>query len=240
VHAIEATGLTKSFRGVLAVDGVDLLVEEGDVVALLGPNGAGKTTTLMMLLGITQPDFGSVRLLGRELPRDRARAMERLGFTASYVAIPGDMRVWQFLDVFAGLYGVPRRRGEEALDALGLGTLLSRTGNQLSSGQRTLVGIAKALMNRPRLLVMDEPTASLDPEVAARVRDVLLEEQRREGFAVLVTSHNMAEIERLCRRVVFLAGGRIVDDGPPDEIAARHGTADLESTFISIASEARR
>ena len=239
MYAIEALGLTKSFRGARAVDGVDLIVEEGDLVALLGPNGAGKTTTLMMLLGITEPDEGTVRLLGHALPAGRERAMARIGFTASYVEIPADIRVWQFLDVFAGLYGVSRRRAEATLDAFGLGSLLARTGSQLSSGQRTLVGIAKALMNGPQLLVMDEPTASLDPEVAARVREVLLEEQRRDGYAVLVTSHNMAEVERLCRRVVFVAGGRVVADGPPDEIAGRYGVRDLESTFISIAGRSR-
>ena len=239
MDAIEATGLRKSFGGMLAVDRVDLVVGEGEIVALLGPNGAGKTTTLMMLLGITEPDGGSVRLLGHPLPRERQQALQRLGFTASYVEIPGDMKVWQFLDVFAGLYGTDRRRGEEALETLGLGTILSRTGNQLSSGQRTLVGVAKALMTSPRLLVMDEPTASLDPEVAARVREVLLEEQRREGFAVLITSHNMAEIERMCERVVFLAGGRVVADAPPSEIAARYGGEDLESAFITIAEGQR-
>jgi ABC-2 type transport system ATP-binding protein len=239
VYAIEAIRLRKSFGGLVAVDDVDVLVGDGEIVALLGPNGAGKTTTLMMLLGITEADGGTVRLFGHPLPRERQPAMQLLGFTASYAEIPGDMRVWQFLDVFAGLYGVPRRRGEEALEALGLGSMLSRTGNQLSSGQRTLVGAAKALMTRPRLLVMDEPTASLDPEVAARVRDVLLEEQRREGFAILITSHNMSDIERMCERVVFLAGGRVVADAPPAEIASRYGTDDLEGAFITIAESHR-
>lgn len=239
MDAIEALGLRKSFRGVLAVDDVSFTVGEGEIVALLGPNGAGKTTTLMMLLGITEPDAGSVRLLGHRLPGQRQQALQRLGFSASYVEIPGDMKVWQFLDVFAGFYGVSRKHGEEALDALGLGSMLGRTGNELSTGQRTLVGAAKALMTRPSILVMDEPTASLDPEVAARVREVLLAEQRREGFAVLVTSHNMADVERMCERVVFLARGQIVADGPPAEISARYGTEDLESAFISIA-EAQR
>ena len=239
MDAIEAIGLRKSFRGVLAVDDVSFTVRDGEIVALLGPNGAGKTTTLMMLLGITAPDAGSVRLLGHRLPEERQAALQRLGFTASYVEIPGDMKVWQFLDVFAGFYGVTRKRGEEALEALGLGSMLGRTGNELSTGQRTLVGAAKALMTRPSILVMDEPTASLDPEVAERVRQVLLAEQQREGFAVLVTSHNMADVERMCERVIFLARGRIVADAPPAEISSRYGTEDLEAAFISIA-EAQR
>ena len=240
MYAIEATGLTKSFRRVRAVDGVDLLVEEGEVVALLGPNGAGKTTTLMMLLGITEPDDGAVHLLGHPLPRERGAALQQVNFTASYVSLPSDLRVRDHLRIFADIYGAPRGRAEEVMDLVGIPDLLGRMTTHLSSGQRTLVGLARSLLNRPRLLVLDEPTASLDPEVGTRVRQLLLDEQLREGFTLLVTSHNMAEIERLCRRVVFLAAGRVVADGPPEEVAARYGRDDLEGTFLSIAEEARR
>jgi ABC-2 type transport system ATP-binding protein len=240
VYAIEARGLRKSFDGTRAVDGLDLVVEEGEITAILGPNGAGKTTTLMMLLGMTEPDGGSVSLLGHPLPRERSRALERTNFTASYVSPPGDTRVKHYLWVFAHLYGVPRSRAREVLERFRIGELFDRKTTDLSSGQRTLVGLAKAMLNRPRLLVLDEPTASLDPEVGAMVRDTLREEQEREGFTILLTSHNMTEVERLCRRVVFLAGGRAVADGPPGEIAARYEREDLEATFLSIAEEARR
>ena len=240
MYAIEAIGLTKSFRGVRAVDGVDLRVDMGDIVALLGPNGAGKTTTLMMLLGITEPDAGSVRLLGHPLPRERSAALATSNFAASYLGVPGDMRVRQYLSVFAGLYGAPRERARELLGMLGVEHLHDRVTTQLSSGQRTLVILARALLNRPRLLILDEPTASLDPEVADRIRRVLMELQREEGFALLITSHNMSEIERLCRRVVFMARGRVVADGSPQEIARRYGHDGLEGTFLSIAEEARR
>ena len=240
MYDIEARGLTKSYKAIRAVDDLDLFVEQGDVVALLGPNGAGKTTTLMMLLGIIAPDAGTVALLGHELPRGRSRALERVNFTASYVSLPGDLRVKQYLWVYADLYGVPRSRAMEMLELFRVGHLFDRKTTHLSSGQRTLVGLAKTLLNRPRLIVLDEPTASLDPEVGRDARRVLMEEQAREGFTILMTSHNMSEIERLCRRVIFIAGGRTVADGTPGEIAARYGREDLEGTFLSIAEEARR
>ncbi|MGZ4154110.1 MAG: ABC transporter ATP-binding protein [Actinomycetota bacterium] len=240
MYAIEARGLRKSFNGTRAVDGLDLVVEEGEVTAILGPNGAGKTTTLMMLLGMTEPDAGSVSLLGHPLPRERSIALEKTNFTASYVSPPGDVRVKHYLWVFAQMCGVPRERSREVLDLLRIDELYDRKTTDLSSGQRTLVGLAKALLNRPRLLILDEPTASLDPEVGAMVRSVLQQEQERDGFTILLTSHNMTEVERLCRRVVFLARGRAVADGPPAEIAARYEREDLEGTFLSIAEEARR
>jgi ABC-2 type transport system ATP-binding protein len=240
VYAIEAIGLTKSFRGVRAVDGLDLRVETGDVVALLGPNGAGKTSTLMMLLGITEPDAGTIDVLGHRLPQGRSAALARTNFAASYMLLPGEMRVRQFLAVFADLHRAPRAKARELLDMLGVGELWDRPTAQLSSGQRTLVLLAKALVNRPALLVLDEPTASLDPEVADRIRGVLTELHREDRFTLLITSHNMTEIERLCRRVVFMVHGRVVADGSPEDIAARYGHADLEATFVSIAQEARR
>jgi ABC-2 type transport system ATP-binding protein len=240
LYDIEARGLAKSFRMVRAVDGLDVLVEQGDIVALLGPNGAGKTTTLMMLLGIVAPDAGSVTLLGHRLPEERSRALAHLNFTASYVSLPFDLRVKQYLWVYADIYGVPRSRATETLALFRIEHLADRRPTALSSGQRTLVGLAKAMLSRPRVLVLDEPTASLDPEVGQDTRRVLMEEQARDGFTILMTSHNMSEIERVCRRVIFLARGRAVADGTPAEIAARYGREDLEGTFLSIAEEARR
>jgi ABC-2 type transport system ATP-binding protein len=219
---------------------VDVLVEEGDVVALLGPNGAGKTTTLMMLLGVTEPDEGSVSLLGHPLPAERTRALEQTNFTASYVGMPYRVRVKEILRTYAVLYGARRGRIEEISAKLGIDEFAERFSSQLSSGQRTLVGLTKALLSEPRLLVLDEPTASLDPEVAERVRKVLREDHAERHFTLLVTSHNMADIERLCRRVIFVARGRVVADGSPTEIAARYGVTDLEQTFLEIATEARR
>ena len=239
MYSIEAKGLAKSFEGRVAVDGVDLLVERGDIVALLGPNGAGKTTTLMMLLGITRPDGGEIRLLGHRLPEGRLQALARINFAASYVSFPDRMRVRESLDVFADLYEAGRDRIDHVVDLFGIRPLLRRPTSHLSSGQRTLVGLAKSLLNRPDLLILDEPTASLDPEIAVRIREILLRVHEEEGFTLLITSHNMREVERLCRRVVFLARGRVVADGSPAEIASRYGAEDLEDTFLSIAREAR-
>jgi len=248
-YAIEAIGLRKGFKNkgqdsseswTKAVDGLDLRVEEGDIVALLGPNGAGKTTTLMMLLGVTEPDEGSVSLLGHPLPAGRTAALERTNFTASYVGLPYKVRVREILDVFRSLYGTKRQRVDELVEALGLGDFLERYASQLSSGQRTLVGLTKSLMSDPRLLVLDEPTASLDPEVSERVRHVIRTEHERRRFTLLVTSHNMADIERLSRRVVFMARGRVVADGSPAEIHAKYDTTDMESTFLKIAQEVSR
>jgi ABC-2 type transport system ATP-binding protein len=240
MYAIEATGLIKRFKGTTAIDGVDLLIEDGDIVGLLGPNGAGKTTTMMMLLGITEPDEGVVRLLGHRMPEERTAALEQSNFTASYIGMPDRMRVREILSVFAGIYSAPQTRVDEVMDLLDLGPLARRTTSELSSGQRTLLGLAKSLLNHPRLLFLDEPTASLDPAMAQQIREVLLRVHREDRFTLFITSHNMSDIERLCRRVIFLGAGRIVADGSPGEIVARYGAEDLEGTFLSIATEAAR
>jgi ABC-2 type transport system ATP-binding protein len=239
MHAIEAIGLVKRFKGATAVDHVDLVVDQGDIVGLLGPNGAGKTTTMMMLLGITEPDEGSVSLLGYPMARQRTRALEESNFTASYVGMPDRMKVREILSVFAGIYGAARDRIAEVMELFDLQPLRDRTTSELSSGQRTLLGLAKSLLNRPRLLFLDEPTASLDPAVAHQVREVLLRVHREERFTLFITSHNMSDIERLCRRVIFMGGGRIVADGSPVEIVERYGAEDLEGTFLSIATSDR-
>ncbi len=235
---LEARGLRKRYKDVQAVDGVDLTVAAGERVALLGPNGAGKTTTLLMLLGAVLPDEGTVEIVGHRLPKQRSAAMSEVGFVAGYLPLPDRLRVREALSVFAGFYGLRRR---DALDAVEHGLarfrishLADRMCMELSSGQRTLVGIVKASLHQPRLLVLDEPTASLDPDVALRVRTGLLDICANEGTALLVTSHNMLEVERLCERVVFIAGGHIVADGTPAEVAQTFGHGDLESVFLEL------
>jgi ABC-2 type transport system ATP-binding protein len=236
---LEARGLVKAFGAVRAVDGVDLEIGAGDRVALLGPNGAGKTTTLLMLLGAITPDEGSIALAGHELPRGRSQAMGEVGFVAGYLPLPERLRVREALSVFAGLYGLRRKAGDAAMEAglerFGVSHLADRMCMELSSGQRTLVGIVKAILHRPSLLVLDEPTASLDPDVAHRVRAGLLDIAANDGTALLVTSHNMIEVEQLSERVVFLAAGRIVADGAPAEVAERFGRGDLEGVFLHLA-----
>jgi ABC-2 type transport system ATP-binding protein len=234
---VELRALSKRFRAITAVDALDLTVPAAARVGLLGPNGAGKTTTLLMLLGVILPDSGTVRLVGRELPRHRSKAMEEVGFVAGYLPLPENLTVRESLEIFAGFYGIRRPGGvvSAAIERFGIGALAGRRGQELSSGQRTLVGIVKAVLHRPRLLVLDEPTASLDPDVAQRVRAALLDVHRDDGTALLVTSHNMREVETLCERVVILAGGRVAADGTPAEIADHFGTEDLEGAFLEVA-----
>jgi ABC-2 type transport system ATP-binding protein len=240
---LEARGLEKAFGHVQAVRGVDLEVGAGARVALLGPNGAGKTTTLLMLLGVITPDAGSVSLGGHDLRQGRSAAMSQVGFVAGYLPLPERLRVREALSVFAGLYGMSRRAGDAAVDAglerFGVTHLADRSCMDLSSGQRTLVGIVKAVLHQPQLLVLDEPTASLDPDVAHRVRNGLLDIAAEDGTSLLVTSHNMVEVELLSERVVFLAAGQVVADGPPGEIADRFGHGDLEGVFLHLAGTVR-
>jgi ABC-2 type transport system ATP-binding protein len=235
---LRARGLVKAYREEKAVDGVDLEVRAGERVALLGPNGAGKTTTLFMLLGVVTPDRGTVELAGQPLPEGRKRALAQVGFAAGYLPLAEKLRVREFLAMYADLYGVPDRAAavQAALERFGVSHLVSSLGTELSSGQRTLVGIVKATLHRPRLLVLDEPTASLDPEAAQRVRQGLLELSRAEGSALLVTSHDMSEVERLCERVVFLSDGRVVADGSPAEVSAAFGRQGLEDVFLHLAA----
>jgi len=237
---LDARGLVKAFKGVRAVDAIDLRVNTGERVGLLGPNGAGKTTTLLMLLGAITPDAGEIEILGHRLPQQRSAAMGIVGFAAGYLRLPDRLKVSEALRLFAGLYGVDDERAAVAdgLERFGIAHLGDKLCEQLSSGQRTLVGITKAILHRPRLLVLDEPTASLDPDVALRVRDRLLDVCAAEGTTLLVTSHDMREVTMLCDRVVFLAGGRIVADGAPTDIAESFGHDDLEGVFLQLAGRA--
>jgi ABC-2 type transport system ATP-binding protein len=234
---LRATGLSKSFRGTPAVAGIDLEVRAGERVALLGANGAGKTTTLLMLLGVVAPDAGTVDLVGHRLPRGRTEALANVGFAAGYLPLTERMRVREFLRMYGQLSGLvdPSAAIKAALERFKISHLAHALGTELSSGQRTLVGIVKATLHQPRLLVLDEPTASLDPDVASRVREGLLDLSQHQDTALLVTSHDMTEVERLCERVVFMSRGRVVADGSPAEVTARFGRGRLEEVFLHLA-----
>jgi ABC-2 type transport system ATP-binding protein len=236
---LRARGLVKQYKRIRAVDDVDLTVAAGERVALLGPNGAGKTTTLLMLLGVVTPDAGWVEIAGHRLPRHRSAAAGHVGFAAGYLPLPERLRVHEFLLLFAQLYGLrdPRPPVEAGLTRFGITHLADAMGNELSSGQRTLVGVVKAALHSPALLILDEPTASLDPDVALKVRTGLNRLCADDGTALLVTSHNMVEVERLCDRVVFISQGRIAADGRPGDVAARFGRDDLEGVFLHLAEE---
>lgn len=239
--AIEAVGLTKAFDGRPAVRGVDIRVEAGESTAIIGPNGAGKTTTLLMLLGAIEPDEGTVDIVGFRLPAERHRAMRHIGFAAGYLPLPEGLRVVEALEFFARLDEVaqPRRAALRALDDLDIGHLQRQQCSSLSSGQQTLVGIAKAIVHRPSLVILDEPTASLDPDVSLRVRDRLATLNREHAVTVLLTSHDMREVEQLTRRVIFLRSGRIVADDAPERMVAAAGFADLNAMFLAEAERHR-
>jgi len=236
---LEARGLVKDYKRARAVDGVDLVVGQGERVGLLGPNGAGKTTTLLMLLGVVAPDEGTVVVCGHRLERQRSRAAENVGFAAGYLPLAERLRVREYLRLYGNLYGLidPEPAIEAGLARFRVEHLADAMGTELSSGQRTLVGIVRATLHRPRLLVLDEPTASLDPDVALRVRGGLTALCEEEGTALLVTSHDMAEVSRLCERVIFLSQGRVVADGTPAEVTTRFGRSDLEGVFLHLADE---
>ncbi len=238
---VDARGLVKTFKGQPAVDHLDLAVSSGARLGLLGPNGAGKTTTLLMLLGVIAPDAGTIEVAGHHLPQGRSKAMEHVGFVAGYLPLPENLTVREALSLFAGFAGIrkPAAIVEEAIKVFGLTELADKRNQELSSGQRTLVSITKAVLHRPRLLVLDEPTASLDPDIAARVRQALLEIHHRDGTALLVTSHNMREVEALCERVILMSRGKIVADGTPASIATQFAVDDLEGAFLAVAAELR-
>jgi ABC-2 type transport system ATP-binding protein len=234
---LSARGLVKDYRRTRAVDGVDIELHAGERVALLGANGAGKTTTLLMLLGVVSPDVGQVEICGLPLHGKRSAAAENVGFAAGYLPLTERMRVREYLRLFGQLYGIvdPTQAITDGLERFRIGHLAEAMGTELSSGQRTLVGIVRATLHRPRLLILDEPTASLDPDVARRVRNGLLDLAQEYGTALLMTSHDMSDVERVCERVVFLSHGRIVADGTPRDIAARFGHGDLEGVFLHLA-----
>jgi ABC-2 type transport system ATP-binding protein len=235
--AIEVERLCKRYQNVLAVDDLSFAVPQGATYGLLGGNGAGKTTTLSILLGVLLPTSGSVRVLGADMTRDRYRALPRMNFTSPYVDLPQRLTVWENLDVYARLYGISARRERvhRLAEHFELTELLKRPYGSLSAGQRTRVSLAKALLNEPEVLLMDEPTASLDPASAERIRIYLQDYQARTGATVLLASHNMQEVERLCQEVLILKHGRMVDRGSPETLMDKYGRDNLEQVFIDIA-----
>jgi len=237
--AIEAKGLTKRFAEVTAVAGVSFAAARGEILGLLGPNGAGKTTTLQMLLGLTTPSEGSVRILGLDLRRHRREILGRVNFSSAYVSLPPNLTVWENLNVFARLYGLRRARPRilALLELFEIPQALDRVTGTLSTGQLTRLNLCKAFLNEPEVLFLDEPTASLDPDAAEKVRRALLALQRERGTTMLYTSHNMREVEALCERVIFLQRGRIVAEGTTREVLARARSGSLEEVFIAIARD---
>jgi ABC-2 type transport system ATP-binding protein len=235
--SIEVVDLTKRYGDITAVAGVSFAVPAGAIVGLLGGNGAGKTTTIAMLLGLVEPTSGSIRILGVDALAERSRVLPLMNFESPYVDMPLRLTVRQNLTVYGHLYGVPDLAGRIATlaDDLDLNGILDRPTGKLSAGQKTRVSLAKALINAPRVLLLDEPTASLDPDTADWVRSHLERYCRETGASLLLASHNMLEVERMCDLVLMMKEGRIVDRDAPRELIRRYGRRSMEEVFLDIA-----
>jgi ABC-2 type transport system ATP-binding protein len=229
--------LVKRYDDVIAVDGLTFNVAKGSITALLGGNGAGKTTTIAMLMGLVLPTSGQVRVFGVDMVRDRYDVIHRMNFQSPYINIPMRLTVRQNLETFANLYGVANAsaRVAELADELQLNAFLDRPAGELSAGQKTRAAIAKALVNAPELLLLDEPTASLDPDTADWVRAKLFTYRKERGATILLASHNMIEVERMADRVLMMNQGKIVEDGSPAELLRRFARTNLEDVFLDIA-----
>ena len=229
--------LVKIYKTVPAVDGISFTLAPGSITALLGGNGAGKTTTIASIMGLITPTSGRVTVLGAQMPLQRYRVLHRMNFESPYVEVPMRLTVRQNLTVFGKLYNVDdlRKRIAELGDELDLTDLLDRPTGNLSAGQKTRVSLAKALINSPDVLLLDEPTASLDPDTADWVRGRLERYCRERHATVLLASHNMTEVERLCERVIMMKRGRIEDDDTPAQLLRRYGRNTLEEVFLDVA-----
>jgi ABC-2 type transport system ATP-binding protein len=235
--AVAVTRLTKRYKDTVAVDDISFALAAGSITGLLGGNGAGKTTTIAMIMGLVVPTSGRVSVLGAEMPRERYRVLQRMNFESPYVDMPMRLTVRQNLSVFAQLYAVADQAARIKTLAVELDLIefLDRPTGKLSSGQKTRVALAKALLNNPQVLLLDEPTASLDPDTADWVRGHLENYTREHKATVLLASHNMSEVERLCERVIIMKKGRIEDEDTPDRLLARYGRQTLEDVFLDVA-----
>jgi ABC-2 type transport system ATP-binding protein len=235
--AIDVAHLVKFYKTTRAVDDVSFRIARGSITGLLGGNGAGKTTTIAMIMGLVLPTSGRIQVLGHQMPAQSADVLGRMNFESPYVDMPMRLTVRQNLTIFGRLYAVENLNGriEQLAADLDLGDFLDRANGKLSAGQKTRVALAKALINQPELLLLDEPTASLDPDTADWVRQHLQDYRKARDATILLASHNMLEVERLCDRVIIMKRGRIEDDDSPDQIMARYNRATLEEVFLDVA-----
>ena len=235
--AIDVAHLVKVYKTTRAVDGISFSIARGSITGLLGGNGAGKTTTIAMIMGLVLPTSGRIMVLGHPVPDESAHVLGRMNFESPYVDMPARLTVRQNLTIFGRLYSVDnlRARIEKLTEELDLGEFLDRANGKLSAGQKTRVALAKALINQPELLLLDEPTASLDPDTADWIRQHLETYRKENGATILLASHNMLEVERLCDRVIIMKRGRIEDDDSPEAIMARYNRATMEEVFLDVA-----
>lgn len=236
---VEATNLTKDFRSLRAVDGVSFNLYPGEILGLLGPNGAGKTTIIHMLLGLTTPTAGEIRVFGLDLRKHRERIVQDVNFSSTYVSMPNSLTVRECLRIFARLYRVKNaeERISEVLRVFEIERDANRLVRHLSSGQQTRLNLAKALINSPKVLFLDEPTASLDPDIADKTRKLLKSVKEEKQISILYTSHNMREMEEISDRIIFLHRGKIIARGKPEVVIRGFKGKDLEEVFLKVARE---
>jgi len=235
---LEVKNLVKKFKSTVAVNNISFEIEKNNTLGLLGPNGCGKTTSIGMMLGLITPTKGEIFVDNIKLnSKNRIKLLSLMNFASPYIELPKKLTVRQNLEVYARLYGVSKKveRIEELIEDLNLGNFINKNTGELSSGQKNRVSLAKSLINKPKLLFLDEPTASLDPDVGDFVREYLEKYKKKNELTMLLASHNMKEVERLCSKIIMMKQGKIVDEGTCEELINKHGRENLEDTFLKIA-----
>ena len=238
---IEVRNIRKEFRDTVAVKNISFTVNRGEIFGLLGPNGAGKTTTIHMMLGLTTPTSGEIKIFGKDFEKHRIEILQRCNFASAYVYLPWNLKVWENLLVFAEIYGVKNRKEKinSLLEMFEISHLRKNITGTLSAGEQTRLNLCKAFLNDPEVLLLDEPTASLDPDLADKVRKILRQLQRERSITVINTSHNMLDVTELCDRILFVQHGEVKAEGKAEELMERFGGENLEEVFITIARSAR-
>ena len=235
--AIEVSELQKKYKNTLAVKNINFKIKKGDIIGLLGPNGCGKSTTIGMLLGLVKPSSGVVKINGQNIENNRTSLLQKINFISPYIELPKKLTIEENLIVFGKMYGVKNLKLKilELMEGLNLKKFKKRKTGELSSGQKNRVSLAKALINDPEILLLDEPTASLDPDVGDYVRSYIENFVNKNGGTILLASHNMNEVERLCSEVMMMKNGEIIDKGKSNDLISKHGRKNLEEVFLKIA-----
>ncbi len=236
---IEVNNLAKQFKNALAVNNISFKINKGTIIGLLGPNGCGKSTTIGMMLGLIKPTSGTVVINGQNIENNRTSLLEKMNFISPYIELPKKLTVEENLKVYGRLYGVKNLEGKiyEIMEKLNLTEFKKRKTGELSSGQKNRVSLAKALINDPEILLLDEPTASLDPDVGDNIRTFIEDFASKKGATILLASHNMNEVERLCHEVMMMKDGKIIDKGKSSDLINKHGRKNLEEVFLKIVRE---
>ena len=239
IATIEVNNLAKRFKNALAVNNISFKINKGTIIGLLGPNGCGKSTTIGMMLGLIKPTSGTVVINGQNIENNRTSLLEKMNFISPYIELPKKLTVEENLKVYGRLYGVKNLEGKisEIMEKLNLTEFKKRKTGELSSGQKNRVSLAKALINDPEILLLDEPTASLDPDVSDYIRTFIEDFASKKGTTILLASHNMNEVERLCHEVMMMKDGKIIDKGKSSDLINKHGRKNLEEVFLKIVRE---